>query len=43
VFNQAQIMALKKELFEAKENVDLLFKVVQDFIKSMKPLEIWFN
>jgi hypothetical protein len=43
VYNWAQIIALKNELFEVKDNVGQLFEVVQDYSKNMLAIETGFN
>jgi hypothetical protein len=43
VYNRAQIIALKNELFEVKGNVGRLFEVVQDYSKNMLAIETGFN
>jgi hypothetical protein len=43
LYNWAQLLELKKDLFEVKENVGRLFEVIQDFSKGMTALETGFN
>ncbi len=43
IYNRAQIIALKNELFEVKDNVGRLFEVVQDYSKNMLAIETGFN
>jgi hypothetical protein len=43
IYNRAQIIALKQELFDVKGNVGRLFEVVQDFSKSFQSIETGFN
>ena len=43
IYNRAQIIALKNELFEVKDNVGRLFVVVQDYSKNMLAIETGFN
>jgi hypothetical protein len=43
IYNRAQIIALKNELFEVKDNVGRLFEVVQDYSKNMLAIETSFN
>jgi hypothetical protein len=43
VYNWAQNIALKNELFEVKDNVGRLFEVVQDYSKNMLAIETGFN
>jgi hypothetical protein len=43
VYNRAQIIALKNELFEVKDNVGRLFEVVQDYSKNMLAIKTGFN
>ncbi len=43
VYNWAQIIALKNELFEVKDNVGRLFEVDQDYSKNMLAIKTSFN
>ncbi len=43
VYNWAQIIALKNELFEVKDNIGQLLEVVQDYSKNMLAIETGFN
>jgi hypothetical protein len=43
LYNRAQLLKLKKDLFEVKENIGHLFEVVQDFSKGITALETGFN
>jgi len=40
VYNRAQIIALKNELFEVKDNVGQLFEVVQDYSKNILAIKL---
>lgn len=43
IYNRAQFITLKQELFEVKDNIGRLFEVIQDFSKNMQAIETGFN